>query len=121
MGEGASRVHRGGAAIGHEGILAPMHRLEPAAVRSELAACPGWAQAGDAIERTYEFRDFVRSMRFVNELAAEAERAQHHPDMLVRYSRVTLVLSTHDAGGITGKDFALARFADALRARMGDS
>ena len=121
MGEGASRVHRTVVSTGHEGILAPMQRLDPAAVRSELAACPGWAQSGDALERTYEFRDFVRSMRFVNELAAEAERVQHHPDMLVRYARVTLSLSTHDAGGITAKDFALARFADGLRARMGDA
>jgi 4a-hydroxytetrahydrobiopterin dehydratase len=46
---------------------------------------------------------------------------QHHPDILVRYSRVTLALSTHDAGGITGKDFAFARFADRARARMGDA
>jgi 4a-hydroxytetrahydrobiopterin dehydratase len=121
VGEGASRVHRSADAIGHEGILGPMQPLDPAALHAELATCPGWALSGGQIERTYGFPDFLHSMRFVNELAAEAERVQHHPDILVRYSRVTLSLSTHDAGGITGKDFAFARFADRVRARMGDA
>lgn len=53
-------------------------------------------------------------MGFINALAQEAERVQHHPDLLVRYSKVTLTLATHDAGGITAKDFALATTADAL-------
>ena len=98
-----------------------MQPLDPAALHAELATCPGWSLSGGQIERTFGFPDFVRSMRFVNELAAAAERVQHHPDILVRYSRVTLGLSTHDAGGITGKDFAFARFADRAHACMGDA
>lgn len=98
-----------------------MQPLDSAALHAELATCPGWGLSAGQIERTFGFPDFVRSMRFVNELAAEAERVQHHPDILVRYSRVTLSLSTHDAGGITAKDFAFARFADRARARMGDA
>ena len=112
VGEGASRVHRSADGIRHEGILGPMLPLDPAALHAELATCPGWALSGGQIERTYDFPDFVRSMRFVNELAAEAERVQHHPDILVRYSRVTLALSTHDAGGLTAKDFELAADCD---------
>ena len=64
------------------------------------------------IERTFVFRDFVASMKFVNQVAAEAERTQHHPDIKILYSKVTLGFSTHDAGGITDKDFAGAAFAD---------
>ena len=91
-----------------------MHPLDPAALHAELAACPGWGLSGGQVERTFEFPDFVRSMRFVNELAAEAERVQHHPDILVRYSKVTLSLSTHDVGGLSQKDFDFAASADRL-------
>lgn len=87
-------------------------RLTDEEIRTALAATPGWALANGQIERTYLFADFVRSMAFVEAIAAYAERVQHHPDILVRYNRVTLAVSTHDAGGISAKDFELARFAD---------
>jgi 4a-hydroxytetrahydrobiopterin dehydratase len=57
-------------------------------------------------------------MRFVNAVAQAAEKAQHHPDILIRYSRVTLTLATHDASGITEKDFSLAKKADAYFLRL---
>lgn len=88
-------------------------------IRTSLAALPGWALANGQIERTYRFADFLRSMAFVESIAGYAERAQHHPDILVRYNRVTLAVSTHDAGGITEKDFALARFADGTAPAQG--
>lgn len=73
-----------------------------------------WSQLNDSISRTYQFDDFVQSIRFVNKVATAAEEAQHHPDILIRWNKVTLTLSTHDAGGITEKDFELAAGADSL-------
>lgn len=89
-----------------------MEKLSEAEVKDRLAHHPEWTEVGGEIQRTYEFADFKASMRFVNEVAEEAERVQHHPDVLIRYSKVTLTVSTHDAGGITVKDFDLAGFAD---------
>jgi 4a-hydroxytetrahydrobiopterin dehydratase len=67
---------------------------------------------GGALQRTFKFDNFVDAMAFVNTVADLAEQAQHHPDILVRYSKVSLTLSTHDAGGISHKDFDLAREVD---------
>ncbi|MDZ4831554.1 MAG: 4a-hydroxytetrahydrobiopterin dehydratase [Phycisphaerae bacterium] len=78
-----------------------------------LASRSEWSQTGDAIQRTFAFADFLHSIAFVEKIAAEAERTQHHPDILIRYNKVTLTLSTHDAKGITAKDFDAAAFADA--------
>lgn len=89
-------------------------RLTQAQVDAELAGLPAWNESGGAIQRTFTFAGFVEAMRFVNLLAAHAERVQHHPDMLVRYNKVTVSVSTHDAGGITAKDFALAHRADEM-------
>jgi len=76
------------------------------------AEAPEWSEAGGSIQRTYQFDDFVHAMSFVNKVSDAAEAAQHHPDILVRYNKVTLTLTTHDAGGITDNDFALAQRAD---------
>ena len=83
-----------------------------------LASHPDWIRSGEAIQRTCACGDFVAAMAFVNRVATLAELACHHPDILVRYAKVTLTLSTHDAGGITEKDFALAASIDAC---FGDS
>ena len=91
-----------------------MGRLDEPAARSLLAGIPGWELDGDLIRRTYAFPDFVHAMRFVDAVAAEAERVQHHPDILVRYSKVTLSLSTHDVGGLSPRDFDFAASADRL-------
>ena len=88
--------------------------LGDAAVAAELARTPGWARAGTAIERTWRFADFKAAMFFVNGVAALAEREGHHPDVTVRYSEVTLALWTHSAGGLTARDFELARKIDGL-------
>jgi 4a-hydroxytetrahydrobiopterin dehydratase len=89
-------------------------RLGEDAIARELERTPGWLRRGPAIERAYRFPDFRGAMVFVNGVAALAERDHHHPDVTIRYGEVTLALWTHSAGGLTGKDFALARAIDAL-------
>ncbi len=89
-------------------------RLADQEIEARLASLPRWKLAATgAITATWEFRDFVVAMQFVNQVAALAERAQHHPDIDIRWNKVTLSLSTHDAGGITAKDFDLARQIEA--------
>ncbi len=68
------------------------------------------------ISRTFQFADFVASIKFVNAISKRAEKACHHPDIDIRWNKVTLRLSTHDAGGLTGKDFLLARECDGIAA-----
>jgi 4a-hydroxytetrahydrobiopterin dehydratase len=87
-------------------------RLSADDIRRELATLPGWDLAGDAICKTFEFRSFPDAIAFVNRVAEGAEAADHHPDILIRYRRVTLTWSTHSAGGLTAKDIDGARMAD---------
>jgi len=82
-----------------------------------LGTLPDWKKTGDVIARTFQFKDFPAAMDFTNAVAALAEQAQHHPNIDVRWNKVTLALSTHDAGGLTEKDFALARQCDELALR----
>ncbi|MFN5496903.1 MAG: 4a-hydroxytetrahydrobiopterin dehydratase [bacterium] len=96
-------------------------KLSDAEIAARLEELPEWSQPGEEIQRTYRFKDFVEAMAFVQAVAAHAEAVQHHPDILIRYSRVTLSLSTHDAGGITDKDFDFARTADGLARKHGGS
>ncbi|HXH83499.1 MAG TPA: 4a-hydroxytetrahydrobiopterin dehydratase [Candidatus Tectomicrobia bacterium] len=88
-------------------------RLDEAAIARALAGAPAWERRGQAITRTWQFHDFRRAMAFVNRVADLAERADHHPDIDIRYATVTLTLWTHSAGGLTAKDFELARAIDA--------
>lgn len=74
-----------------------------------LAELPEWAQEGDKIVRFWTFADFVEAMAFVNRVAAMAEEVGHHPDVDIRYNRVKLALTSHDAGGITARDVSFAR------------
>ncbi len=83
-------------------------KLDQDTIARKLADLPEWAQTGENLQRTFTFDDFRSAMEFVNRVARLAERHKHHPDILIRYNKVTLTLSTHDAGGITEKDFALA-------------
>lgn len=85
-----------------------MTRMEEAEVARRLAALPGWERRGDEIRRTFAFADFKEALAFVNRVGALAEQLDHHPDIDIRYSRVTLALTTHDAGGLTARDFELA-------------
>ena len=70
---------------------------------------PGWENNGKEITRTYKFKDFAEALAFVNKVAGLSEAADHHPDIDIRWNKVRLILSTHSAGGLTEKDFALAR------------
>ncbi|MBK7404027.1 MAG: 4a-hydroxytetrahydrobiopterin dehydratase [Phycisphaerales bacterium] len=83
-------------------------------IEAELANLPDWGETSGQIQRTFQFPDFRGSMSFVASLAEYAERVQHHPDILIRYDKVTVTVSTHDAGGVTAKDFALAQEANRI-------
>ena len=89
-----------------------MSRLDDAGVAQALRQTSGWERAGSEIRRAYRFKDFREALAFVNRVGDLAERAGHHPDIDIRYNAVTLALSTHDAGGLTEKDFELAREID---------
>ncbi len=91
-----------------------MDKMAPEAVEQKLEEYSEWSQSGDSIQRTFNFDDFVAAIAFVNKIADLAESQQHHPDIMIRYNKVTLTLSTHDAGGLTDKDFEFAGAADQL-------
>jgi 4a-hydroxytetrahydrobiopterin dehydratase len=91
--------------------------VDDKAVAAALARVPGWTRAGRAISRTYRFDDFRGALAFVNRVGELAERAQHHPDIDIRYNEVTLSMWTHDAGGLTERDFRLATAIDAEEGR----
>lgn len=91
-----------------------MAKLTAAQIRALLPTVPGWKRQGRVIARTYPFRDFAQAIRFVNTVARLAECAWHHPDIAIQCNQVTLTLTTHDAGGLTEKDFVLAGKFDAL-------
>jgi 4a-hydroxytetrahydrobiopterin dehydratase len=89
-----------------------MATLTRAEAEERLKALDGWTLEGDAIRKKYTFKDFLEAIAFVNRLAPEAEKADHHPDIQIDYKRVTLIYSTHSEGGLTEKDFAGAAAAD---------
>lgn len=89
-------------------------KLTDAEVTSWLKGHRGWGLEGGMIRRTFTFPDFRGAMAFVNRVADSAEAADHHPDIDIRYSKVTLGLVTHDAGGLTSRDTKLAEEADGL-------
>ena len=91
-----------------------MATLSAKQIKESLAAVPAWKKAGAAIARTYQFKDFPAAIQFVNALATVSEQAWHHPDIDIRWNKVKLSLTTHDAGGLTEKDFDLARKFDRL-------
>ena len=77
-------------------------------IASRLKSLPEWKVESGELVRTFTFKDFVGSLAFVNKVGELAEKAGHHPDIDIRYNKVRLALVTHDAGGITAKDFDLA-------------
>jgi 4a-hydroxytetrahydrobiopterin dehydratase len=87
----------------------PTERLSDIAIQRELGTLPGWSRRGDVITKTFQFREFLAGIDFVNAVAKEAEAADHHPDIDIRFTKVTFSLSTHSAGGITQKDLDLAK------------
>jgi 4a-hydroxytetrahydrobiopterin dehydratase len=90
----------------------PKIPLKEAQVR--LSSLPGWQIETGELVNTFKFKDFVAALRFVNQVGDLAEAAGHHPDIDIRYNRVRLALTTHDAGGLTEKDFELAAKAQKL-------
>jgi 4a-hydroxytetrahydrobiopterin dehydratase len=88
--------------------------LTHAEAEQRLKGVKGWTLDGDNIRKQFTFADFPAAIAFVNRLAPECERVDHHPDILINYKRVTLTYSTHSEGGLTEKDFAGAAAADRL-------
>lgn len=82
-------------------------------VEQQLKALHGWEWEGDAIRKQYSFASFAEAMAFANRVATLADQHDHHPDILVQYSKVTLTSSSHDVAGLTARDFRLAKAIDA--------
>ena len=95
-----------------------MTKMSDDQVHAALAQTPDWSELNGAIQRTFQFPDFKAAMVLVNRVADAAEAMQHHPDILIRYNKVTFTLSTHDAGGVTELDLTQARRIDALAAAL---
>ncbi|MGD0939373.1 MAG: 4a-hydroxytetrahydrobiopterin dehydratase [Terracidiphilus sp.] len=91
-----------------------MRAFSPEEATSRLGALPGWQIQDGQLTRTFNFEDFLEALAFVNRVGERAEEAGHHPDIDIRYNRVRLSLVSHDAGGLTDKDFALATTVDTL-------
>jgi 4a-hydroxytetrahydrobiopterin dehydratase len=91
-----------------------MTPLSDSDIQNALTSLPEWILSGNAIQRVFQFSDFVHAMEFVNQVAEQAEEANHHPDITISYSRVTLSLTSHDAGGLTKRDIAMARKLSSL-------
>jgi 4a-hydroxytetrahydrobiopterin dehydratase len=86
----------------------PPSRLSDLEIQRALGALPGWARRGDALVKTHQFATFAEGIAFVGRIAAIAEAMDHHPDIDIRYTKITTSLSTHSAGGITELDLKLA-------------
>jgi 4a-hydroxytetrahydrobiopterin dehydratase len=93
-----------------------MAALSDIEIQRNLGGLPGWSRKGDTLAKTYHFATFPAAIAFIAQVAEIAESMQHHPDIDIRYVNVHFHLSTHDAGGITDKDFALATAIEALAA-----
>ena len=91
-----------------------MPKLTPDQINERLAAVPEWKKNDAMISRTYKFKDFLAALEFVNRVASLAEQANHHPDIDIRWNKVTLALTTHSEGALTEKDFDLAQKCDRL-------
>ncbi len=89
-------------------------KLSTQKIKARLKTLPGWAVRDKALVRQFTFPGFPGAVAFVVRQAFDAEAADHHPDLLVSYKRVTVTWSTHSAGGITEKDVAGARQSDAI-------
>jgi 4a-hydroxytetrahydrobiopterin dehydratase len=82
-----------------------------------LKVLPNWSKHAQSIVRTFQFEGFLKSITFVNRIAGKAQKCNHHPNIDIHFNTVTLTLTTHDEGGITEKDFLLARQCDEVLAK----
>lgn len=83
--------------------------LSDAEIDSRLKTLKGWSRHGAFIKKTFEFKHFMDGIAFLNEVAAEAEREEHHPDIHIRYTTITISIQTHSEGGVTEWDIGLAK------------
>ncbi|HZL77541.1 MAG TPA: 4a-hydroxytetrahydrobiopterin dehydratase [Candidatus Limnocylindrales bacterium] len=95
-----------------------MPALTTKQVSLRLKAVPNWSKRAQTILRTFKFEGFLKSIAFVNRIARKAQKTNHHPDIDIRFEKVTLTLTTHDEGGLTEKDFTLARQCDEVFAKF---
>jgi 4a-hydroxytetrahydrobiopterin dehydratase len=84
-------------------------KLSDLEIRRALGTLPGWSRKADTLNKTYSFARFADGIHFVQQVAKLADGMNHHPDIDIRYTKVTFSLSTHDAGGITQNDLDLAK------------
>jgi 4a-hydroxytetrahydrobiopterin dehydratase len=96
-----------------------MTKLSESEIREATQELPGWVDQDGKLTKTFTHSSFPEAIVFVNAVAHIAELANHHPDIDVRYSNITLSLMTHDEGGITPRDVALARQVEAIRRKAG--
>lgn len=89
-------------------------RLSDVEIQRALGSLPGWSRRGDVLTKTFGWKTFAEGIAFVTRVAGAADAADHHPDLDIRYTKVTCMLSTHDAGGITEADLGLARTIETL-------
>ena len=89
-------------------------KLSAEEINSALGNIPLWMLTDQEISRAWQFRDFGDAMIFVNRVAELAQQREHHPDILIRYNKVALTLTTHDSGGLTNQDFWMAQQIDDL-------
>lgn len=97
-------------------------KLDPTEVDAWLATHPGWAlqrDGHDALVRMFRFADFAGALGFTVQLALEAEKRDHHPDVTLGWGRAAVLWTTHDAGGVTRLDLELAEASDAIASRAG--
>src|ERR1035437_3176988 len=87
-------------------------------VSQHLKAVPNWSKRAQTIHRTFKFAGFLKSIDFVNRIAKRAQRLNHHPDIDIRFEKVSLMLTSHEGGGITEKVFPLARQCDGVSAKF---
>jgi 4a-hydroxytetrahydrobiopterin dehydratase len=97
-----------------------MPPLNKTQVTRGLRSLPQWSRRSRTIRRTFEFKGFMDAIAFVDRVAIRAEKSDHHPDIDIRWNRVTLALTTHSEGGLTAKDFAMARLCDRVFSRHFD-
>ncbi|MBU6186900.1 MAG: 4a-hydroxytetrahydrobiopterin dehydratase [Synechococcales bacterium] len=88
--------------------------LSSGEIQEKISRLPKWTISGQHIQTIRQFNNFLEAMAFVNQLIQPAESAGHHPDIEISYNRVTITLTTHDAGGLTEKDFELAEVITGL-------
>lgn len=86
-----------------------METLSKANISEELKSLKDWSSINNAIEKKFQFKDFKQALGFIVQIGTLAEKANHHPELFNVYNKVTIRLSTHDAGGVTTKDIALAK------------